>query len=425
MENGRIERTFTLAPGVTPAIVARIPSGTLQIHGEDRSDVAVTVTIHPADAIGRNLEIILEEQGDAIHAEVRMPGRGDSLLGLLQGGLNNVRIAMEIRTPARSAIDAEAASADIGLDGLDGAIRARTASGDIRADRLSRAVLIQTASGDVTTHALNGSVRIQIRQRRHQPRAGRGEISIQSASGDVTLDQISGTLEATTASGDCQVRSSALRSCRARTASGDLAVTTPLAPDGDYEFGTVSGDLLLQVPQETRMTVSMKTVSGDLSCALPATTTEGGKRSRTLAVNGGGVAVQVKSVSGDCTIRAANSNLPPLPITAPRAPAPPPAPPRPFAPPQPPMPPMPDTAPALQEAMPAGDFSETLAVLQAVERGELTIDEAMEKLATLEDGPNSSLEDIRTRKGQGRTVLVPPPSAPSRWGNVRQEAPAR
>ena len=70
------------------------------------------------------------------------------------------------------------------------------------------------------------------------------------------------------------------------------------------------------------MTVSMKTVSGDLSCALPATTTEGGKRNRTLAVNGGGVPVQVKSVSGDCTIRAAGAATCPLPRprrTSPRA----------------------------------------------------------------------------------------------------------
>lgn len=382
MENGRIERTFTLAPGVTPTIVARIPSGTLQIHGEDRSDVAVAITVHPADAIGRNLEIILQDEGEAIHAEVRGAGRGNSLLGLLQSGLNGVRIAMEIRTPVRSNIEAGAASGDIGVEGLEGAVRARTASGDIRVDRLSRAVTIQTASGDINTHALSGSVRIQSASGDISIERAEGEISVQSASGDVTLDQISGTLDMTTASGDCQVRSSALRSCRARTASGDLDVTTPLAPDGEYEFGTVSGDLLLQVPQETRMTVAMKTVSGDLSCALPSTTTEGGKRHRTLAVNGGGVPVQVKSVSGDCSIRAANSNLPPLPATAPlRAPAPP-APPRP---PAPPMPPMPDAPSAMQETMPESDFSETLSVLQAVERGELTIDEAMEKLATLED----------------------------------------
>ena len=132
------------------------------------------------------------------------------------------------------------------------------------------------------------------------------------------------------------------------------------------------------------MTVSMKTVSGDLSCALPATTTEGGRRNRTLAVNGGGVPVRVKSVSGDCTIRAANSNLPPLPAAAPlRAAAPPP--PQPAAPAMPSESPRPAMPPPPPESAAEDGFTETLAVLQAVERGELTIDEAMEKLATLED----------------------------------------
>jgi len=82
MESGRIERTFTPPPGVAPTIEARIPSGTLQIHGEERADVAVTVTVEPADAIGRDLEIFLEEHGEAIRAEVRAVGRGDSLFGM-------------------------------------------------------------------------------------------------------------------------------------------------------------------------------------------------------------------------------------------------------------------------------------------------------------------------------------------------------
>ncbi|MGI8855330.1 MAG: DUF4097 family beta strand repeat-containing protein [Thermomicrobiales bacterium] len=387
MENGRIERTFTLAPGVTPTIVTRIPSGTMQIHGEERNDVAVTITVQPANAIGRDLEIILEEQAETIHAEVRGQGRGDSLFGLLRSGVNGVRIAMEIHTPLRSNVEAEAASADIDMERLEGTIRVRTASGDIRADRLSQSVTIQTASGDVTTHTLTGHVHIQSASGDIGIKRAEGEVGIQSASGDVSLDQISGTLDVSTASGDCQVRSSALNSCRAKTASGDLNVITPLAPEGDYEFSTVSGDLLLQVPQETRMTVSMQTLSGDLSCALPSTTTEGGKRRRTLAVNGGGVPVRVKSVSGDCAIRAANSNLPPLPATAPLHATMSAAPPVPPTPPRPPMPPMPGAAIPMPDAPPESDFSESLAVLQAVERGELTIDEAMAKLATLEDGP--------------------------------------
>jgi len=393
MDSGRIERTFTLSPGAVPAIVARTPSGTMQIHGEERGDVAVTITCDPADAIGRDLEIILEEQGETIHAEVRGPHRGDSFFGHLRG---NVRIAMEIRTPIRSDIEAEGASTTMHLERLEGTIRARTASGDVRADRLARTVTIQSASGDIRAHVLSGGVRIQSASGDVTLERSDGALNIQTASGHLALDQITGTLDVTTASGDCRVRASALTSCHARTAAGDLTVTTPLAPNGEYGFSTVSGDLLLLVPQETRMTVALKTVSGDLSCALPATS-DGGKRSRTLTINGGGVPVRVKSVSGDCTVRAATGDLPPLPTTplvARTVPAPP-APPAPLSPFSPPAPLTPLVAPmaathltdstARPDAQEDG-FSESLAILQAVERGELTIDEAMEKLATLEDG---------------------------------------
>jgi len=388
MESGRIERTFTLSPNAVPTIVARTPSGTMQIHGEERDDVVVTITCDPADAIGRDLEIILEERGETIHAEVRGPHRGDAFFGRLH---SNIRIAMEIRTPVRSDIEAEGASTTIHLERLEGAIRARTASGDVRADRLARMVTMQTASGDIRAHVLNGGVRIQSASGDVTLERGNGELTIQTASGDCELDQITGTLDVSTASGDCRIRTSALTSCRATAASGDLTVATPLAPNGEYDFSTVSGDLLLQVPQETRMTVAMKTVSGDLSCALPATS-DGGKRNHTLTVNGGGVPVHVKSVSGDCTVRAATGDLPPLPATpyivrASSAPPMPPIPP--FSPFSPfplviPMPAMHETDSATQPDAPEDGFSETLDVLQAVERGELTIDEAMEKLATLE-----------------------------------------
>lgn len=377
MESGRIERTFTLPPGAVPTIVARVPSGTLQILGQERGDTAVTVTVQPADALGRDLEIVLEEQGGRIHAEVRAPGRGDSPIGWLRGALSNPRVMMEIRTPLRSNVEAGTASADVDLAHLDGEIRVRTASGDIRAERLARAVAIQSASGDIRAHALSGHVRIQSASGDVKVERCEGDVVVQTASGDVELDQISGTLDAATASGDCLVGASALGSCRARTASGDLNVTTPLSQEGDYEFTTVSGDLLLLVPQETRMTVSMKTVSGDLSCALPAATTQGGKRNRTMTVNGGGVPVQVKTVSGDCAIRAASGNLPSLRHDAPLRAA---------APPVPPMPPVPHAPIMAPQESGGDDLGETLAVLQAVERGELTIDEAMARLAALEGG---------------------------------------
>lgn len=394
MENARTERTFALSPGVVPTIVARTPTGAIHMYGEERDDVAVSVTVEPADAVGREVEVVVEQTGETIRAEVRGI-RGETPSNWLRGNMH-ARIAIEVRTPLRSIIEADGASASLHIERLDGTVRGRTASGDIHIDHLTNGVTITTASGDVRAHALSGAVQVQTASGDITLERGSGDLTIHTASGDTTLTQITGRLDVSAASGDCSVRSSALTACHAKTASGDLVVATPLAPDGDYDFSTVSGDLLLLVPGETRATVSLKTVSGDLSCALPASS-DGGKRNRTLQINGGGVAVRVKIVSGDCTIRAASEHLPPMPTGASlatrtdlRSPTRPPAA-LSLASPNAPL------ADAAQET----DFTETLAVLQAVERGELTIDEAMEKLDSLEGDAHAA--PLPSEQGSGAT----------------------
>ncbi len=391
MSDYRNDRTFTLPAGATPRIVARTPTGAISVHGEERDDVAVLVTVSPEEAIGRDMEVVVEQEGETIRAEVR--GQQHAPFGWLRGSFGNLRIAIEIRTPRRSDVEADGASANVHLEHLTGTIRARTASGDVRVADLSGEIVIQTASGDVGAHALDGAVRINSASGDVKVERAARELEIQTASGDIALDGITGTLSVGSASGDCAARASALSSCRAKTASGDLNIATALAPDGDYEFQTVSGDLALFVPQETRATVTIKTVSGDLSTALPATSDGGNKRNRSLTINGGGVPVRVKTVSGDCTIRASREQLPSLPATAAR-PAPPARPPMPVAPPIPPLPPLPPSvvpaaaagaiATPAQGEEPEDTMSETLSVLRAVERGELSIDEAMERLAQLE-----------------------------------------
>ena len=71
MTNGRIERIFTFAPGVTPKILARNPSGTIDVRGEAREDVAVLVTCDPADAFVRGVEIVIEQEEDTVLVETR------------------------------------------------------------------------------------------------------------------------------------------------------------------------------------------------------------------------------------------------------------------------------------------------------------------------------------------------------------------
>ena len=290
----------------------------MQIHGEERSDVAVTVTVHPADAIGRDLEIILEEQGETIHAEVRGPGRGDSLFGWLRGGFNRAHRDGDSH-PVRSNIEAEERErGHRRLGGLEGRSACGRRAATSAPTAFGQTVTIQTASGDITAHTLNGNVRDPVRQRRcrhsNGPRA-RSASRPPAAMSRTRSDQRHTR---------CLARRAAIvryapppsTSCRAKTASGDLRSTTPLAPNGEYEFSTVSGDLRSASPAGDAHDGLDEDGEWRSSPARSPRRTEGGKRNRTLAVNGGGVPVRVKSVSGDCTIRArrpATCRCPPCP----------------------------------------------------------------------------------------------------------------
>ena len=359
MTNGRIERTFTFAPGMTPKIVARNPSGVIDVQGEAREDVAVLVTCDPADALERGLEVRIEQQGDTVRVETKWPH--------LPGGLRTfkARVTMEIRVPRMSAVNADLASGEARITGIEGDVWVNNASGDIRVNEVRGFIGVNTASGDIRMSDTHGTTRVHTASGDVVVERGTGQFSFAAASGDIRLDSLTGTLEVNTASGDVTANGSAFVRAKVKSISGDVSLATPLDLHGDYHFQTVSGDVLLLVPEHTVLTLTYSTLSGDVSAALPMQR-EGGKRSGTLIVNGGGVPVRMSSVSGDCLVRAARSSLPALPLVDAV---------NPFISPA-------STEPTLPEEMAS---SETLRVLQAVERGELSIDEAMDRLASVEE----------------------------------------
>ncbi len=378
MENtsNRIERTFALAAGAVPQIVCRNPAGFVEVRGEARDDVAVVVTCDPPDALARGVEITVEQQGERVFVEAKWP----STLGWMRA--TRVRVTMQVRTPRRSDVEMDIASSDGRIEDIDGAIQVQSASGDLSVTNLAGSIHIQSASGDIRAAGLRGRAEIRTASGDVTVVRAADALTIRTANGDVQIDDIAGTLILHTASGDVHVQRSTLTACEMQTASGDLEIATSLAPAGSYEFQTVSGDIRLFVPQTTSAMLSWTTISGDLSSALPAER-QGGKRNGTLIVNGGGVAVRVKTVSGDCDLRIAN-DLPALlasptsPVDAATVATARPTQTSPFL--------VDNAPPAPREPEAEADTPpETLAILQSLERGELTIEEAMRQLAALEN----------------------------------------
>jgi Putative adhesin len=240
-------------------------------------------------------------------------------------------------------------------------------------------VTIDTASADIEARDLSGTKRF---------RTASGEVSLNRLAGPVDVETVSGEIEvnglapvelsAKTVSGDVEVRVPVLRKLDLGSTSGDLSVDAELTGQGPFAIRTISGDAVFVGRSGFR--VEAESVTGDLSSDLP------GKREsmpgrKVLIVGRPGPTLAFRSVSGDfhvtqprdaapkqvegATMPSADQSLPERPV-----PLPPPAPPAPMA------------APSPAEA------SETdaarMEVLRELERGDISVAEATDKLGRLD-----------------------------------------
>ncbi|MEO8287459.1 MAG: DUF4097 family beta strand repeat-containing protein [Chloroflexota bacterium] len=169
----------------------------------------------------------------------------------------------------------------------------RTSTGDMEIHGVVGTLFVQSSSGDIKAHQIGGSVLVT------------------SASGDITIQDLDGRLAMRSASGDIRARNARLDEVSANTASGDVELDLTRLPEGSFDARTVSGNLNLFVPQDSAFQAEIHTLSGSVRCGFPRNVVEYGskhKRETTLKVNGGGKFLPMNTVSGDVTIRPRRSN---------------------------------------------------------------------------------------------------------------------
>jgi len=269
---------------------------------------------------------------------------------------------LEIDLPRGATVVIEGGSADIEADGLVGDQRYRTASGDMSLRAVSGRIAIDAVSGDVDISA-----------------TGEAAVTIKTVSGDVEL------------------RAATLTSLDATTTSGDLRVAGRLAGPGPFAIVTVSGDTLLAPAGDLR--VEMATLSGDMRSKAGGQT-EGGRGRRSLTLGSGAPLLTLRSLSGDLLV------VPPTPVrlTDPVRPAPvaTEAEPRPETRPEPPTPAATD---ARTPAIAAAYDDARLRILRSLERGEIDVAEAGQRLEAL-DGVDR-LPDSETPVGRALDDVDP------------------
>jgi hypothetical protein len=199
---------------------------------------------------------------------------------------------------------------------------------------VSNTVLAEGFEGDASVNTVSGEVTL---------RDLKSSLRIHTVSGDVTGERLSGSLDVDTVSGDVTLKGSDLKSIRTNSVSGDMRIATPLS-DGLYNFKSVSGDVHLTLPVETHCTAELHSVSGDVVSAFPVSGLSHHHGSQTIIVQGGGARVSMNSVSGDLSLDC-DGEIPPA---------------------------------AKPNETTASEENRT--ILEQVERGELTVDEALVRL---------------------------------------------
>lgn len=118
------------------------------------------------------------------------------------------------------------------------------------------------------------------------------EVEVKSQNSDLVLKNITGPLVAYALSGDIAVVFSTVSQSTPTSissTSGDVDITMPASTKGNFKMGTVSGEIYTDVDFKFAEEEDMKRMGGGMSA--------------NATLNGGGVEISLKSVSGDVYIR--------------------------------------------------------------------------------------------------------------------------
>jgi len=215
----------------------------------------------------------------------------------------------------------------------------------VEASSVSASVEVSAVEGPASIETVGGPVAVRETQ---------GPLSIQSVSGDVSGQGLHGQLRLETVSGRADLAESDFSSLRATSVSGPLKITTPLQPTGEYRLQTVSGNVELVVPATIHCTVEGHSISGCLRTALPHTSKQQGFGTWRIEVGGGGVPLRFDSVSGDLILTVAEGEAAVEP----------------------------PEGEVVSRAEPEA-LSSTMAILKAIETGQLSVEKGVAKLKEL------------------------------------------
>ncbi len=271
-QSERIAKSFKVGPN--GVLTLSNVSGDIVVQAGQGDTIAVeaikrTRGSDSADQFART-QVEMAERADRV--EVRV---------VYTGQRNHASVDFNVTAPVGTSLAIRSVSGDVRITGVQGDVRAESVSGDVTAVDVRRASLLKSVSGDIDVSAV-----------KHE-----GELRTESVSGDVIVReaQVRG-LAAETVSGELRLTNVTGDRVAAKSVSGGVDFTGPLAPGGRYEMKSHSGDVRVAIANNAGFELEANSFSGNVRSDLPLTVGGPGRE----AVRAGGHGRQaMRGVHGD------------------------------------------------------------------------------------------------------------------------------
>lgn len=292
----------------TPRVALEQPTGDVYVEGWDRPEIEVSCSDPEAvfDVQQNGAEItILNRPGSFKLVNFLEPANNEMRgFGLNVDKLNLERVASKVERKVERSMRRMGRGFSMNIDlgrwasGRDYYIKTpyncnltlRTSSGDLSVNGVTGTLFLQSTSGDLRLQSLGGNTLVT------------------SSSGDIRIRGVEGRLGARSASGDIDVAEANLKEVSVTTSSGDIDLELRSQPEREWEIKTVSGDVDIFLPGDARLTAQVHTLSGDINCGFPRAQVSynagRGRGESTLLINGGGPLAHFSTVSGDIAVKS-------------------------------------------------------------------------------------------------------------------------
>jgi len=320
----RYERSFTVAECCELAL--KNVQGQVEVTGWDRPEVSVVAvkrlgTHWGAREAFEDTEVEMEQKGCQIYLRTRRRHEGGFFDWLWGGGRGPAPVDYTVKVPATSSVSISTVACEVVASDIIGSLHARSVTGTVDVQRISGNIILSTTNGQIQGAELGGT------------------LGVKSVNGGIDLRRCS------------------LTSLQAKTVNGKISIETSLDPQGSYSASAVNGSCRLAIPQDSRGTVEARFTNGGVSCELPCQLLDSSRNHWHGQFGGGGANITFKSVNGSLTI-AVSDQVANVPVAPPAAPTP---------------------------SAPPGSESAEMAILKAVERGEMGVEEALQRLTEIEE----------------------------------------